>query len=61
MINITIYRDNKTGIWVDLCYLDCSILKEFKIEQVADRKKQESLVVSGLNQIEKELRKYYNK
>lgn len=61
LINITIYRDNKTGIWVDLCYLDCSILKEFKIEQVADRKKQESLVVSELNQIEKELRKYYNK
>lgn len=61
LIDITIYKDDKTGIWVNICDNDCNILKEFKIDQVADRKKQENLVASGLNQIEKELRKYYNK
>lgn len=31
LINITIYRDNKTGIWVDLCDNDCNIIKEFQV------------------------------
>lgn len=56
LIDITIYRDDKTGVWVNLCDNDCNIIKEF---QVAGRDKQESLIVKRLSRVEKYLKSYY--
>lgn len=56
LIDITIYRDAKTGVWVNLCDNDYNIIKEF---QVAGRDKQESLIVKRLSRVEKYLKSYY--
>ena len=56
LIDITIYRDDKTGVWVNLCDNDYNIIKEF---QVAGRDKQESLIVKRLSRVEKYLKSYY--
>lgn len=56
LIDITIYRDDKTGVWVNLCDNDCNIIKEF---QVAGRDKRESLIVKRLSRVEKYLKSYY--
>lgn len=61
MLDITVYRDGKTGIWIDLCSIDCDIITEFHIKQVKDIRQQEQIIAMNLVKIEKYLRKYFKK